>query len=148
MAACRGKTALVTNATHAPARTAAVALAEAGAQVLLHEQRSSRHVEALVAQLRDAGRVAKAIAVDTSSAEGLQRLAQQVQAIVGDRLDVLVLDVAAAPSLVELLLPILCSGSSVILLCPTAKAVRDELPSLVDVATRAAASAARREGAR
>jgi 3-oxoacyl-[acyl-carrier protein] reductase len=137
VAACRGKTALVTNATHAPGNTAAISLADAGAQVLIHEERSSPHAQAIVEEAREVGGIAKAIAVDTSAAEGLQRLARQTHTVVGDRLDILVLNVAATARrstlLMALLLPILCRRSSVIFMYPVGTALGIEMTQVASL---------------
>jgi 3-oxoacyl-[acyl-carrier protein] reductase len=61
-------------------------LAKAGAQVLVHYGCGAKEAEAVVAQIRKAGSRADAIAAPDSP----QKLAKQVRAIVGDRLDILV----------------------------------------------------------
>lgn len=128
MGACRGKTALVTDASDASAAAAATALATAGARVLVHDQQSAAAAERIVNSILDAGGVAKAIAADLSTAQGAQLLARYTRRIVGDRLDILVLNLEGAsaetaPSaLVQLLLPILNQGSSVIFMYPSAAA--------------------------
>jgi NAD(P)-dependent dehydrogenase (short-subunit alcohol dehydrogenase family) len=96
--------------------------------VLIHDQHSTADVEALVNPILSSGGVAKAIAADISTAEGTQQLAKEARGIVGDRLDILVLNVAAAASapllLIELLLPILNHGSSVIFMYPASRTSR------------------------
>ena len=90
MPALSGKTALVTGASRGIGRASALALAKAGAQVLVHYGRGAKEAEAVVAQIRKAGGRADAIAADLAAPDGPHRLAEQVRAIVGDRLDILV----------------------------------------------------------
>ncbi len=134
-----GKTALVTGASRGIGRATAVALAKAGAQVLVHYGRGATEAEAVVAEIRKAGGRADAIAADLAAPDGAHTLARQVRSIVGDRLDVLVANAGVAGTktieetsvedfdrmfavnvrapffLVQQLLPILGKGSSVIL---------------------------------
>jgi 3-oxoacyl-[acyl-carrier protein] reductase len=135
-----GKTALVTGASRGIGRASARALAKAGAQVLVHYGRGAKEAEAVVTAIREAGGRADAVAADLAAPDGPHRLAKQVRAIVGDRLDILVanagiskaatiedytvedfdnlfaVNVRAPFFLVQQLLPILGSGGSVILL--------------------------------
>ena len=135
-----GKTALVTGASRGIGRASALALAKAGAQVLVHYGRGAMEAEAVVAQIRKAGGRADAIAADLAAPDGPHKLARQVRTIVGDRLDILVanagisraatiedttvedfdslfaVNVRAPFFLVQQLLPILHEGSSVVLL--------------------------------
>jgi 3-oxoacyl-[acyl-carrier protein] reductase len=139
MTILKGKTALVTGASRGIGRASALALAKLGAQVLVHYARGAKEAEAVVADIRKLGSRADAVAADLSAADGPQRLAQQVRAIVGDRLDILVANAGVAKSagieettvedfdrlfavnvrapffLVQQLLPILKSGSSVVM---------------------------------
>jgi NAD(P)-dependent dehydrogenase (short-subunit alcohol dehydrogenase family) len=57
-----GKTALVTGASRGIGRASALALAQAGAQVLVHYGRGSKEAEAVVADIRKAGGRAAAVA--------------------------------------------------------------------------------------
>jgi NAD(P)-dependent dehydrogenase (short-subunit alcohol dehydrogenase family) len=135
-----GKTALVTGASRGIGRASALALAKAGAQVLVHYGRGAAEAEAVVKEIRNAGGRAEAVAADLATPEGPHRLAAEVRRIVGDRLDILVANAGIAKAavieettvedfdrlfavnvrapffLVQQLLPILGSGSSVILL--------------------------------
>ena len=134
-----GKTALVTGASRGIGRATAIALAKAGAQVLVHYGNSPKEAEAVVAEIRKLGVRADAVQADLASPEGAHALAKQVRAIVGGRLDILVanagiaklvtieettvedfdrlfaVNVRAPFFLVQQLLPILGDGSSVIL---------------------------------
>ncbi len=139
MANLSGKTAVVTGASRGIGRASALALAKAGAQVLVHYSRGAKEAEAVVAEIRKAGGRADAVAADLAAADGAHKLAKQVRSIVGDRLDVLVanagvsraatiedttvedfdnlfaVNVRAPYFLVQQLLPIMCSGSSIVL---------------------------------
>ena len=148
-----GKTALVTGASRGMGRAAALALAKAGAQVLVHYGRGATEADSVVAEIRKAGGRADAIAADLAAADGAHRLAKGVRAIVGERLDILVanagiskaatiedttvadfdnlfaVNVRAPFFLVQQLLPILHEGSSVILVSSlAAHAVVGSLP--------------------
>jgi 3-oxoacyl-[acyl-carrier protein] reductase len=90
MTTLSGKTALVTGASRGIGRARALALAKAGAHVLVHYGRGRKEAEAVVAEIRDGGGRADAIAADLSAADGPHRLAEQVRGIVGERLDILV----------------------------------------------------------
>jgi 3-oxoacyl-[acyl-carrier protein] reductase len=92
MAALQGKTAMVTGASRGIGRATASALAEAGAHVLVHYGRSVQEAESLVAAIQAKGGSANAISADLGTPNGAALLAGQVRSIVGDRLDVLVLN--------------------------------------------------------
>jgi len=135
-----GKTAVVTGASRGIGRASALALARGGAQVLIHYGRGAREAESAVAEIRNAGGRADAVAADLAAADGPHSLAKQVRGIIGDRLDILVanagiskaatieettvedfdnlfaVNVRAPYFLVQQLLPILGNGSSVVLL--------------------------------
>src|ERR1700736_3739630 len=85
-----GKTALVTGASRGSGRASALALAAAGAQVLVHYGRGSNEAEGVVGEIRKAGGRADAIATDLATADGPGKLAKQARSIIGDRLDILV----------------------------------------------------------
>jgi 3-oxoacyl-[acyl-carrier protein] reductase len=132
------KMALVTGASRGIGRATAAALARAGAHVLVHYGRSAREAESLVSEIQTEGRVANAISADLGTPNGAALLAKQVRSIVGDRLDVLVLNAGISKAarlagytvedfdnlfatnvrspffLVQQLLPILGEGSNVI----------------------------------
>jgi NAD(P)-dependent dehydrogenase (short-subunit alcohol dehydrogenase family) len=138
MTHCNGKTALVTGASRGIGRAAALALAEAGAQVLVHYGKDAAAAEAVVERIRAAGGHAQAVGADLAAPDGPADLARQVRAIAGERLDILVanagitkaatieettvedfdalfaVNVRAPFFLVQQLLPILRDGSSVI----------------------------------
>jgi len=132
------KTALVTGASRGIGRATALALSETGAHVLVHYGRSAQEAESLVSQIQAKGGSANAIAADLGTPNGAALLAKQVLSIVGDRLDVLVLNAGISKAariadytvedfdnlfatnvrspffLVQQLLPILGEGSNVI----------------------------------
>jgi 3-oxoacyl-[acyl-carrier protein] reductase len=154
MANLTGKTALVTGASRGMGRAAALALAAAGACVLVHYGSSAKEAEAVVAEIRKAGGRAEAVAADLSTPDGAHKLARQARSIVGDRLDILVanagvskpatieettvedfdrlfaVNVRAPFFLTQQLLPILSKGSSVIYLSSlAARAVVGSIPA-------------------
>lgn len=91
-ASLQGKTALVTGASRGIGRATALALAEAGARVLVHYGKSASEAESVVTAIRlKAGR-ADVLQADLGSAEGPGLLAKQVRSIAEGRLDVLVLN--------------------------------------------------------
>jgi 3-oxoacyl-[acyl-carrier protein] reductase len=137
MPALSGKTALVTGASRGIGRATAVALAEAGARIVIHYGRSAQEAESLVAEIKMKGGRADAISADLATPDGVSLLAQEVRSIVGDHLDVLVLNAGISKAvriadytvddfdilfatnvrgpffLVQQLLPLLREGSSV-----------------------------------
>ena len=140
MATLRGKTALVTGASRGIGRATASALAEAGAHVLVHYGRSAQDAESLVAAIRSNNGRADAIRADLGTPDGATLLAREVRSIVGDRLDVLVLNAGISKAariadytvedfdnlfatnvrspffLVQELLPVLREGSNIIVI--------------------------------
>ncbi len=88
----QNKTALITGASRGIGRATALALAGAGARVLVHYGRSAQQAESLVAEIQAKGGRAGAVSADLEISTGAASLAEQVRAIVGDRLDVLVLN--------------------------------------------------------
>ena len=139
MTSLAGRTALVTGASRGMGRASALALAAAGAQVIVHYGRGAKEAEAVVAEIRKAGGRADAVAADLAAPDGAHLLAKQVRGIVGERLDILVANAGVAKAvtiedttvedfdalfavnvrapffLVQQLLPILRDGSSVVL---------------------------------
>ncbi|WP_109478686.1 SDR family oxidoreductase [Paraburkholderia sp. C35] len=135
-----GKTALVTGASRGIGRATALALGRAGAQVLVHYSSNEAAADSVVAEIIAAGGQAQKIAADLRAADGPHSLARRVRAIVGGRLDVLVANAGIAHAasledttvenfddlfavnvrapffLVQQLMPMLCKGSSVVLL--------------------------------
>ena len=133
-----GKTALVTGASRGIGRASALALAQGGAQVLVHYGRGKAEAEGVAAQIRNAGGRAEVVASDLAAPDGAHNLARQVRGIVGDRLDILVANAGVAKSaniedttaedfdrlfavnvrapffLVQQTLPILGKGSSIV----------------------------------
>jgi 3-oxoacyl-[acyl-carrier protein] reductase len=133
-----GKTALVTGASRGIGRSAALALAEAGAEVLVHYGRSATEAEAVVSGIHAAGGQAQAVGADLAAPDGPMDLARQVRAITGERLDILIANAGIAKTvsleettiadfdalfavnvrapffLVQQLLPVLKEGSSVV----------------------------------
>jgi 3-oxoacyl-[acyl-carrier protein] reductase len=140
MATLLAKTALVTGASRGIGRATASALADAGAQVLVHYGHSAQDAESLVATIRSKGGHADALRADLGTPEGATLLAQQVRSIVGERLDALVLNAGITKAatikehtvedfdnlfatnvrspffLVQQLLPILGEGSNIIVI--------------------------------
>src|SRR6202040_3978892 len=121
---------------------------------LVHYGRGAKEAEAVVAEIRKAGGRADTVAGDLAAPDGPHRLAKQVRAIVGDRLDILVanagiskaatiedytvedfdnlfaVNVRAPFFLVQQLLPIMHEGSSIVLLSSlAAHAVVGSLPA-------------------
>ena len=85
-----GKTALVTGASRGIGRASALALANSGAQVLVHYSSGEKEAAAVVAHIRNAGGKAEKITADLRAPEGPHALAERVRAVVGGRLDILI----------------------------------------------------------
>ena len=92
MSTLQNKTALATGASRGIGRATAAVLTRARAHVLVHYGRSAQEAESLVSEIQAKGGRAKAISADLGTPNGAARLAKQVRSIVGDRLDVLVLN--------------------------------------------------------
>jgi NAD(P)-dependent dehydrogenase (short-subunit alcohol dehydrogenase family) len=140
MATLTNKTVLVTGASRGIGRATAFALANAGAHVLVHYGRSKQEAESVVAEIHRKGGRADAVSADLETPNGASQLAKQVRSIVGDRLDVVVLNAGVSKSariadytvedfdslfatnvrgpffLVQQLLPVLADGSSIVVI--------------------------------
>src|SRR5690242_15734721 len=140
MTTLQNKTALVTGASRGIGRATALALASAGAHVLVHYGRSAQEAQSLVESIHSKGGGADAIRADLGTPEGATLLAKEVRSIVGDRLDVLVLNAGISKAariadytvedfdnlfatnvrspffLVQQLLPIMGEGSNIIVI--------------------------------
>jgi 3-oxoacyl-[acyl-carrier protein] reductase len=92
MTTLQNRTALVTGASRGIGRATALALARAGANVLVHYGRSVQEAESLVAAIRAQGGRANVVSADLGTPDGAPLLARQVRSVAGDRLDVLVLN--------------------------------------------------------
>src|SRR5580693_109529 len=134
------KTALVTGASRGIGRATAAALARDGAHVLVHYCRSAQEAESVVSEIETKSGLANAISADLGTPNGAALLAKQVRSIVGDRLDVLVLNAGISKAariadytvgdfdslcatnvrspffLVQQLLPILGDGSNIVVI--------------------------------
>ncbi|HEX8894720.1 MAG TPA: SDR family oxidoreductase [Terriglobales bacterium] len=140
MAALQGKTTLVTGASRGIGRATALALAEAGARVVIHYGKSAQEAKSLVSEIQTKGGRADAISADLGVLDGAALVAKQVRSIIGDRLDLLVLNAGISKAariadytvedfdnlfatnvrspffLVQQLLPILVEGSNIIVI--------------------------------
>jgi 3-oxoacyl-[acyl-carrier protein] reductase len=158
------KTALVTGASRGIGRATALALARAGAHVLVHYGRSRPEAESLVVEIRRKGGNADPISADLGTPDGASLLAKQVRSIVGDRLDVVVLNAGISKAariadytvedfdslfatnvrgpffLVQQLLPVLGDGSSVVVVSSLGARSVVGKPSLNDPSILAYAS--------
>ena len=138
MSTLHGKIALITGASRGIGRASALALAQAGAQVLVHYSSSEQEADAVVAEIRHGGGKAEKVGADLRQPNGPHILAKRVRAMVGDRLDILVANAGISKSatiedttvedfdnlfavnvrapffLVQQLLPALSKGGSVI----------------------------------
>ena len=138
MASLTNKTALVTGASRGIGRATASVLANAGAHVLVHYGHSAPDAESTVADIRSRGGRADTIRADLRTPDGATLLAKGVRSIIGERLDVLVLNAGISKAariadytvedfddlfainvrspffLVQQLLPVLVEGSNVI----------------------------------
>src|ERR1700679_2061322 len=92
MTSLQNKTALVTGASRGIGRATALALAKAGARVLVHYRNNAQEAASVVAAIHAENGRADAISADLGTPDGASLLAKQVRSIVGDRLDVLVLN--------------------------------------------------------
>ena len=158
------KTALVTGASRGIGRATAAALARAGAHVLVHYGRSEREAVSVVSEIETKGGLANAISADLGTPNGAALLAKQVRSIVGDRLDVLVLNAGISKSacfaehtvedfdslfatnvrgpffLVQQLLPVLGEGSNIVVISSAAARTVAGKPALENPSLLAYAS--------
>jgi 3-oxoacyl-[acyl-carrier protein] reductase len=140
MTSLAGKSALVTGASRGIGRATALALARAGARLVIHYASKEQAADAVVAEIRGTGGQADKVAADLQAADGAHTLATRVRALIGERLDILVanagvskaatlaattpeifdrlftVNVRAPYFLVQQMLPVLGAGSSVVLL--------------------------------
>jgi 3-oxoacyl-[acyl-carrier protein] reductase len=140
MTTLQNKTALVTGASRGIGRATALALARAGAHVLVHYGHSAQEAASVVAAIQAENGRANAVSADLRTPDGAALLAEQVRSIVGDRLDVLVLNAGISKSariadytvedfdnlfatnvrgpffLVQQLVPVLGEGSSIVVI--------------------------------
>jgi 3-oxoacyl-[acyl-carrier protein] reductase len=141
-----------------------LALAETGAHVLVHFGRSAQEAESLVSEIQTKGGRANAISVDLGTPNGAALLAKQVRSIVGDRLDVLVLNAGISKAariadytvedfdnlfatnvrspffLVQQLLPVLGEGSNIVVISSAAARTVAGKPALENPSLLAYAS--------
>ena len=140
MTSLQNKTALVTGASRGIGRATALALAKAGAHVLVHYRDNAQEAASVVAAIQAENGRANAVPADLGTPDGAALLAKEVRSIVGDRLDVLVLNAGISKSariadytvedfdnlfatnvrgpffLVQQLVPVLGEGSSVVVI--------------------------------
>ncbi|HEX4022719.1 MAG TPA: SDR family oxidoreductase [Acidobacteriaceae bacterium] len=152
IASLTNKTALVTGASRGIGRATALALAHAGARVLVHYGKSQKEADTLVAAIRNDGGNADSVGAELSSPEGASELAAKVRSLVGERLDILVANAGISKAgsmenhtvedfdnlfatnvrapffLLQQLLPILGEGSSVIVTTSLAARVSPGAP--------------------
>ena len=136
----QGKTALITGASRGIGRVTALALAEAGARIVVHYGKSASEAESVVAGIRAQGGQAEAIGADLATPNGANVLANEVRKILGERLDILVANAGVSKSatlldhtisdfdnlfatnvrgpffLMQQLVPVLSRGSSVVVI--------------------------------
>jgi 3-oxoacyl-[acyl-carrier protein] reductase len=164
MTSLQNKTALVTGASRGIGRATALALAKAGARVLVHYRDNAQEAASVVAAIHAENGRADAISADLGPPDGAALLAKEVRSIVGDRLDVLVLNAGISKSaliadytledfdslfatnvrgpffLVQHLLPVLVEGSSIVVISSLGARLVVGKPGLEDPSILAYAS--------
>jgi 3-oxoacyl-[acyl-carrier protein] reductase len=164
MTSLQNKTALVTGASRGIGRATALALAEAGAHVLVHYRDNAQEAASVVAAIQAENGRADAIPADLGTPDGAALLAKEVRSIVGDRLDVLVLNAGISKSvliadytledfdslfatnvrgpffLVQKLVPVLGEGSSIVVISSLGARLVIGKPGLEDPSILAYAS--------
>jgi 3-oxoacyl-[acyl-carrier protein] reductase len=148
------RTALVTGASRGIGRATALALAKAGARVIVHYGNSAKQADSLVTEIREAGGQADAVKADLLASDGAHKLAAEVRKLVGGKLDILVanagisvpasieaqtvedfdrmfaVNVRAPFFLVQQLLPLMTDGSSIVMTSSlAARAAVGQLPA-------------------
>jgi 3-oxoacyl-[acyl-carrier protein] reductase len=148
----KNKTALVTGASRGIGRASALALAKAGARVIVHYGQSAKEADAVVAEIQAAGGKADAVGADLASPDGAHMLAAEVRNLLGGKLDILVANAGVAKAgtieattvadfdklfavnvrapffLVQQLLPVLGEGASIVF--TSSLAARTSVPGL------------------
>lgn len=138
MASLSNTIALVTGASRGIGRATAIALAAAGAHVLVHYGKSQKDADTAVRDIRANGGKADAIGADLAAPEVAAELAENVRGLIGNRLDIVVANAGISKAariedhtiadfdnlfatnvrapffLVQQILPLLGEGSSVI----------------------------------
>lgn len=138
MSSLQGKTALVTGASRGIGRATALALANAGARVVVHYGQAAEKAKSLVADIRSKQGRADAIQADMASPDGATALAKELRSKIDGQLDVLVANAGITKAalikdytvedfdklfatnvrgpffLVQQLLPLMGAGSSII----------------------------------
>jgi NAD(P)-dependent dehydrogenase (short-subunit alcohol dehydrogenase family) len=88
----------VTGASRGIGRATALALAKAGAHVLVHYRDNAQEAASVVAAIHAENGRADAVPADLGTPDGAALLAKEVRSILGDRLDVLVLNAGISKS--------------------------------------------------
>ena len=133
------KIALVTGGSRGIGRATALALANAGARVIIHYGRSASEANSLRKEIEASGGQADTLSADLAAPDGATNLAKEVREIAGDKLDILVANAGIAKAapieehtvedfdnlfatnvrapffLVQQLLPLFGDGSSIVL---------------------------------
>ncbi len=152
----KNKKAIVTGASRGIGRATAIALASAGAYVIVHYGKSKQEAETVAAEIRNTGGKADIAGADLVNPDAASELAEQLRNLIGDKLDVFVANAGISKAariedhtladfdslfatnvrapffLLQQFLPLLAEGSSVIVTTSLAARVRQvRLDSLV-----------------